>query len=125
MNIPDNLLYTKEHEWVRVEGNTAIIGVTDFAQDQLGDIVFFEIETEGEEFEQGDTFGSVEAVKTVSDMFMPVSGTVSEVNPELEDKPEIVNSDPYGEGWIIKISFSDPGELEGLLKPADYEALIK
>jgi len=125
MSVPNNLLYTKEHEWVRVEGDTGFVGVTNFAQDQLGDIVFFEIETEGEEFEMGDRFGSVEAVKTVSDIFMPVSGTVLEVNPELEDNPEIVNSDPYGEGWIIKISFSNPGELEGLLKPADYEALIK
>ncbi|MFC2121360.1 glycine cleavage system protein GcvH [Bacteroidota bacterium] len=124
MNIPTNLLYTKEHEWIRVEGDMAFVGVTDFAQEQLGDIVFFEIETEGEEFGIGDTFGTVEAVKTVSDMFMPVSGIVEEVNPALEDNPEIVNSDPYGEGWIVKISISDSAELEELLKPDEYQNLI-
>ena len=124
MNIPDNLLYTKEHEWIRVEGDFAYVGVTDFAQEQLGDVVFFEIETEGEEFGLGDTFGTVEAVKTVSDMFMPVSGVVEEVNPALEDNPEIVNSDPYGEGWIIKISISKTAELEELLKPDEYQNQI-
>jgi len=124
MNIPENLLYTKEHEWIRVEGDTAWVGLTDFAQEQLGDIVFFEVETEGEELELAETFGTVEAVKTVSDMFMPVSGTVEEFNPTLEDAPETVNKDPYGEGWIIKISMVNKSELDELLKPDEYKKII-
>ena len=104
MNLPEELKYTKDHEWVRIEGNTATVGITDFAQRELGDIVFVEIETEGESVEQGEIFGTVEAVKTVSDLFMPLTGTVSEVNEELESEPELVNSDPYGRGWMIKIT---------------------
>lgn len=124
MNIPSNLKYTKDHEWILVQGDTAIIGVTDFAQGELGDVVFVEIETEGETLSRGDTFGTIEAVKTVSDLFMPVGGLVAEVNSKLGDEPELVNSDPYGEGWMVKIKISDPAELSGLLTAADYEAMI-
>lgn len=124
MNIPENLLYTKEHEWIRVEGDYAYVGLTEFAQEQLGDIVFFEVETEDEKLEMADTFGTVEAVKTVSDLFMPVSGTVEEFNSVLEDSPEIVNKDPYAEGWIVKISVDDKSQLDNLLKPDDYKKLI-
>lgn len=124
MNIPSNLKYTKEHEWVLLEGDTAKVGVTDFAQGELGDVVFVEIETEGESLEQGDTFGTIEAVKTVSDLFMPLGGEVTEVNPKLEENPEIVNSDPYGEGWMIRIRISDPSEADALMSADDYEALI-
>ena len=106
MNIPADLKYTKDHEWIKVDGDEAIIGITDFAQSELGDIVFVEVETEGESIEQEEVFGSVEAVKTVSDLFMPVSGEVSEFNAELEDRPEVVNQDPYNEGWIIKVKYS-------------------
>ena len=124
MNIPTNLKYTKEHEWVRVEGTTAVIGITDYAQSELGEIVFVEVETVGENLEEGAVFGTVEAVKTVSELFMPVAGTVEELNPALEDAPELVNSDPYGEGWMIKVTLSDAAQLDQLLSADDYAALI-
>ncbi|MCB2206956.1 MAG: glycine cleavage system protein GcvH [Bacteroidetes bacterium] len=125
MKVPANLLYTDDHEWVRVEGDEAVIGITDFAQNELGDIVFVEVETLDEELDKGDTFGTIEAVKTVSDMFMPVGGTVSEVNEALEDTPEIINSDPYGDGWIIKIKIGDVGELDALLDADAYKNSIE
>ena len=124
MNYPENLKYTKDHEWVRVEGDTAIIGVTDFAQGELGDIVFVEVETEGETLGQGDVFGTIEAVKTVSDLFLPVGGEVLAFNATLEDNPELVNSAPYDEDWIIKLKITDVTELDGLLSAEDYKALI-
>ncbi len=125
MKIPADLKYTQDHEWIRVEGDVAVVGVTDFAQGELGDVVFVEIETEGEELEKGETFGTVEAVKTVSDLFMPVSGEVTEVNPALEDEPELVNKDPYGDGWMIKIKISDASELQDLLNAGDYKKMIE
>ena len=125
MNVPANLLYTEDHEWVRVEGDEAFIGITDFAQNELGDIVFVEVETMDEELDKGDTFGTIEAVKTVSDMFMPIGGTVLEVNEALEDTPEIINSDPYGDGWIIKIKIADAGELDALLDADAYKNSIE
>jgi len=124
MNFPENLKYTKDHEWVRVEGNVATIGITDFAQGELGDIVYVEIETEGEELAQEEIFGTVEAVKTVSDLFMPVSGKVLEVNPALQSNPEGVNKDPYGNGWMIKLEMKDAGEVSNLMSAADYKSLI-
>lgn len=124
MNIPENLKYTKDHEWIRVEGDIAVVGITDFAQSELGDIVYVEIETEGESLDQEEVFGSVEAVKTVSDLFMPVSGEVVEVNGDLEDAPETVNSDPYGDGWMVKIKLSDTSELDALLDASAYADLI-
>ena len=124
MNVPTNLKYTKDHEWVLIEGDTATVGVTDFAQGELGDVVFVEIETEGETLAQGDAFGTIEAVKTVSDLFMPVGGEVTEVNAKLEDDPEVVNKDPYGDGWLIRIKMSDAAEADALMSPEDYEALI-
>ena len=124
MNLPEELKYTKDHEWVRIEGNTATVGITDFAQRELGDIVFVEIETEGESVEQGEIFGTVEAVKTVSDLFMPLTGTVSEVNEELESEPELVNSDPYGRGWMIKITIEEESGLGQLLSAAEYAEVI-
>ncbi|MDH5474702.1 MAG: glycine cleavage system protein GcvH [Cyclobacteriaceae bacterium] len=124
MNIPESLKYTKDHEWVKVEGSVATVGITDFAQRELGDIVFVEIETEGEEIEQNDVFGTVEAVKTVSDLFMPLSGTISEINSNLEDTPEVVNEDPYEKGWMIKIELSDESQLDGLLSIEEYKTLI-
>ena len=124
MNIPENLKYTKDHEWIRVEGGEAVIGVTDFAQSELGDIVFVEIETEGEELEKEEVFGTVEAVKTVSDLFMPVSGEVIAFNDELEDAPEKVNEDPYGEGWMIRVKIADLAQLDELLSADDYRNLI-
>jgi glycine cleavage system H protein len=124
MNFPDNLKYTKDHEWVRVEGGTAVVGITDFAQGELGDIVYVEIETEGEELAKEQVFGTVEAVKTVSDLFMPVSGKVLEVNPKLTTNPEGVNKDPYGEGWMIKVQIRDTAELNHLMSAADYRNLI-
>lgn len=124
MSIPANLKYTKDHEWVRVEGDTAVVGITDFAQGELGDIVYVEVETEGETLDQHEVFGTVVAVKTVSDLFLPVSGEIVEFNTNLEGNPELVNSDPYGEGWIIKIKFSDASELDGLLDADGYKAVI-
>ncbi|MEM0939242.1 MAG: glycine cleavage system protein GcvH [Bacteroidota bacterium] len=120
MNIPAELLYTKDHEWVKIEDTIATVGITDFAQGELGDIVYVEIETEGETIDAGEIFGTVEAVKTVSDLFMPVSGEIIEVNEGLESNPESVNTDPYGEGWMIKIKITDKGDL--LISPEDYEA---
>jgi glycine cleavage system H protein len=124
MNIPNQLFYTTEHEWIRVEGDEIVIGVTDFAQGELGDVVFVEIETEGETLSRGDTFGTIEAVKTVSDLYMPVDGEVVEVNSLLEETPEIVNSSPFDKGWMIRVKMSDPGQLEDLLSPDDYRSLI-
>lgn len=124
MNVPDNLKYTKDHEWIRVEGDHAFVGVTDFAQGELGDVVFVEIETEGETLDKEEVFGTIEAVKTVSDLFMPVGGEVVEVNPALEDSPDLVNKDPYGDGWMVKIKISDSSELEELLDQGAYEELI-
>ena len=125
MNIPDSLKYTKDHEWVKVDGDEATIGITEFAQKELGDIVFIEVETEGETLEIGDAFGTIEAVKTVSDMFMPLNGDVLEFNAELESNPEIVNKDPYGEGWIIKIKIADTSELGELLDADAYKELTE
>lgn len=125
MNIPADLKYTKDHEWVRVDGDKAIVGITDFAQGELGDIVFLEIETEGDELAKEEVFGTVEAVKTVSDLFMPVSGTVESFNTELEDAPELVNKDPYGKGWMIKIAMSDSSELDDLMSADEYKDLIE
>jgi len=124
MNIPADLKYTEDHEWVRIEGDTATVGVTDFAQGELGDVVFVEIETEGEELDKGETFGTVEAVKTVSDLFMPVGGEVAEVNEELADEPELVNKDPYGKGWMVKIKVADSSELDDLMSADDYEKMV-
>jgi glycine cleavage system H protein len=125
MKIPADLKYTEDHEWVRVEGDTAVVGVTDFAQGELGDVVFVEIETEGEELDKGETFGTVEAVKTVSDLFMPVGGEVAEVNEELADEPELVNKDPYGKGWMVKIKMADSSELDDLMSAEDYQKMIE
>ncbi|MGV8135841.1 MAG: glycine cleavage system protein GcvH [Mangrovibacterium sp.] len=125
MNLPENLKYTKEHEWIRVEGDIAFVGITDFAQGELGDIVFVEIETAGESLEEGDTFGTVEAVKTVSDLFMPVGGEVLEFNTELENSPELINKDPYEKGWMIRIRISDPAELDGLMDAKAYQAMLE
>ncbi len=124
MNVPENLKYTKNHEWLRLDGNEAFIGVTDYAQGELGDVVFVEVETEGEELEKGDVFGTIEAVKTVSDLFMPVSGKVLEFNAKLEDEPEIINSDPYGEGWLIKLKLDD-GDISDLLDSSQYKSMIE
>ena len=124
MNVPAELKYTKEHEWIRVEGEEAYVGITDYAQSQLGDIVFVEVETEGDNLEAGDTFGSIEAVKTVSDLYMPVSGEVLEFNSELEDQADLVNKDPYGKGWIIKVKIEDEAQLDGLLSADAYKASI-
>lgn len=125
MNLPEDLKYTKEHEWVRVEENIVSVGITDFAQGELGDIVFVEIETEGEDLAKGDTFGTVEAVKTVSDLFMPVGGKVLEFNTGLEDEPELINKDPYGKGWMIKIEMSDAADLDDLMDAAAYQAMLE
>jgi len=125
MNIPDNLKYTKDHEWLQVDGNTVTVGITDFAQGELGDIVYVEIETTGEEVAQGDIFGTIEAVKTVSDLFMPVTGVVEEINSELEDNPEVINEDCYGKGWMVKIKVTGDGnELDHLLSSDDYKDVI-
>lgn len=125
MKLPDNLRYTQNHEWVLVDGDVATVGITDFAQGELGDIVFVEIETEGESLDKGEIFGTVEAVKTVSDLFMPVSGEVVEVNEELADAPEVVNKDPYGKGWMIRIKISDESELDELLSVDEYRKMIE
>jgi glycine cleavage system H protein len=124
MNIPEGLKYTKDHEWVKIEGDVATIGITDFAQGELGDIVYVEVETEGETLDAEETFGTVEAVKTVSDLFMPLSGEVIEFNESLESEPEVVNSDPYGEGWMIKVKMSDPAQADNLLDAAAYKDLV-
>jgi len=124
MNYPDNLKYTKEHEWIRTEGDEAIIGITDFAQHELGDIVYVEIEAIGQELKGGEIFGTVEAVKTVSDLFLPVSGTITELNPKLNANPELVNNDPYGEGWMVKMKLSNPEELNSLMNAQAYQSLV-
>ena len=124
-NVPENLHYSKDHEWVRVEGDTAVVGITDHAQDQLGDVVYVELPKAGEEFEAHESFGSVESVKAVSEIFTPVSGKVAEVNESLNDEPEQVNKDPYGEGWMIKIKLSSAGEVDSLLTAAEYEDFTK
>lgn len=124
MNIPSELKFTKDHEWVRVEGNDAIVGITDFAQSQLGDIVFVDVPTVGETVAQHAVFGTIEAVKTVSDLFCPVGGEVVEFNGALDDTPDAVNRDPYGEGWIIRVAMSDPAQVAALMSAADYKALV-
>jgi glycine cleavage system H protein len=124
MNFPDNLLYTKDHEWVRIEGDTAFIGITDFAQHELGDIVYVDINTVGKSVAQHDVFGTVEAVKTVSDLFSPLSGTVTEFNGALESAPELVNSDAYGQGWMVKLTGFNQDEVSGLMSATDYKALV-
>ena len=124
MNFPENLRYTKDHEWVRLEGDTAIVGITDFAQHELGDIVYVEIETVGQGLNAGDVFGTVEAVKTVSDLYLPVSGTITEINPNLNSSPELVNNDPYGEGWMMKMKLSNSSEIDGLMDAAAYQSLV-
>jgi glycine cleavage system H protein len=124
MNVPGNLKYTKDHEWLRIEGDMAYVGVTDFAQGELGDIVFIEIETVGETMKKEEVFGTIEAVKTVSDMFMPVGGEILEMNPAIEETPDVVNKDPYGNGWMIKIRMTDPSEAGHLLSPEKYRELI-
>lgn len=124
MNFPADLKYTKDHEWIRVEGNEAYIGITDFAQRELGDIVYIDVNSIGQEVEQHSVFGTVEAVKTVSDLFMPVTGTLLEVNSQLDSQPELVNTDPYGNGWMVKITLSDAGQVAELLSAADYQSLV-
>ena len=124
MNFPANVRYTKDHEWIRLEGNTAIIGITDFAQHELGDIVYVDINTVGKALAAEEIFGTVEAVKTVSDLFLPVAGTVAEVNPLLEKQPELVNSDPYGDGWMVKVTVADPASVEALMSSDAYAALV-
>jgi glycine cleavage system H protein len=124
MNFPANLRYTKEHEWISIEGNTATIGITDFAQKELGDIVYVEIETVGKPLEAEAVFGTVEAVKTVSDLFLPIAGTVIEVNPALAANPELVNTDPYGEGWMVKVTVANPDDVNELLDAAAYEKVV-
>ena len=124
MSYPNDLKYTKDHEWLRLEENVAFVGITHFAQSELGDIVFIDVDTEGESLEKEEVFGSVEAVKTVSDLFMPINGEVLEFNEKLEDNPELINSDPYGEGWIIKVSLNDGSDMEDLLSSDDYQELV-
>ncbi len=124
MNIPSELKYTKDHEWIKIEGDTATIGITDFAQGELGDIVYVEVETLDETLDIEEVFGTVEAVKTVSDLFLPLSGEIVEFNEGLEDEPEKVNTDPYGDGWMIKLKFSDASQIDALLSAEDYKALI-
>lgn len=125
MNFPNDLKYTKDHEWIRVEGEFAFIGVTDFAQHELGDIVYVEIDTVGDTLAQEETFGTIEAVKTVSDIFMPVGGEILEVNPKLESNPEVVNQDPYGNGWMIKVRLTNPGEVNDLMTADEYKKTIE
>jgi len=124
MEFPAGLKYTKDHEWIKVDGNVATIGITEFAQRELGDIVYIDITSLGKEVDKDDVFGTVEAVKTVSDLFMPVAGTIDEVNPALDKQPELVNSDPYGEGWMVKATLNDPADLDGLLSAEDYQSLV-
>ncbi len=125
MNIPEKLKYTKEHEWVKIEGNIATIGITDFAQDQLGDVVFIELPNIGDEFDQMQTFGTIEAVKAVSDMYLPLSGKITEVNADLDDNPMVINSDPFGQGWMVKIEIKKTAEIELLLSPEDYKKILE
>lgn len=124
MTFPENLRYTKDHEWIKLDGNVATIGITDFAQSELGDIVYVEIETKGKSLTAETVFGTVEAVKTVSDLFLPVSGTITEINPALEAQPELVNTDPYGEGWMVKMTVDNPDDVEKLMDAAAYEKLV-
>lgn len=124
MNFPENLRYTKDHEWIRVEGNEAIIGITDFAQHELGDIVYVEVETIGKELNAGDIFGTVEAVKTVSDLYLPVAGTVTELNSKLNQNPDLVNTDPYGEGWMVKMKFNNSADIDALMDAKAYQDLV-
>jgi glycine cleavage system H protein len=124
MNFPENLMYTKDHEWILVDGDTATIGITDFAQGELGDIVFVDIQSQGETIGQNEVFGTVEAVKTVSDLYMPVNGEILEVNASLENTPEHVNSDPYGNGWMVKVKITDASQIAGLMSAADYAAMV-
>jgi glycine cleavage system H protein len=124
MNFPDNLRYTKDHEWIKLEGNIATIGVTDFAQRELGDIVYVDINTVGKSLKAEEVFGTVEAVKTVSDLFLPVAGTITEINTALNDKPESVNNDPYGEGWMVKVTVDNPADVEALMDAAAYSASV-
>ncbi len=124
MNVPENLKYTKDHEWVKVDGNIATIGITDFAQSELGDIVFVDINSEGEDLSAQDIFGTVEAVKTVSDLYMPIAGKVIEINPSIDSSPELINSDAYGEGWMVKVEMSNAAEIEGLMSAAEYQDLV-
>jgi len=124
MNVPENLKYTKDHEWVQIDGDVVTIGITEFAQGELGDIVFVEIETEDEELDKEEVFGTIEAVKTVSDLYMPISGKVIEVNPELEDQPDLVNKEPFKGGWMIKVQVADPAELDDLLTAEQYQEVI-
>ena len=124
MNVPANLKYTEDHEWVKVDGDVAVVGITDFAQGELGDVVFVDIQTAGETLDKGETYGTIEAVKTVADAFMPVSGEVLEVNEALDGAPDLVNTDPYGEGWMIKIKFSDASEFDTLLTAEQYKEII-
>lgn len=124
MNFPENLRYTKDHEWIKLEGNTATIGITDFAQRELGDIVYVEIETVGKSLEAEAVFGTVEAVKTVSDLFLPVAGTIKEVNPALNGSPELVNNDPYGEGWMVKMTVNNPADVQSLMDAKAYQNLV-
>jgi len=124
MNFPESLRYTKDHEWIRVEGDVAVVGITDFAQHELGDIVYVEIETTGQQLKAGDVFGTVEAVKTVSDLFLPLDGTIVEVNPKLNTNPDLVNSDPYGEGWMVKMKLDDVASAESLMDAGAYGNLV-
>lgn len=124
MNFPENLRYTKEHEWISVDGNVATVGITEFAQGELGDIIYVDIDSIGKEFSADAVFGTVEAVKTVSDLFLPIAGTITEKNPLLETQPELVNQDPYGDGWMVKMSLSNPAQIEGLMDATAYKALI-
>jgi glycine cleavage system H protein len=124
MNFPDKLRYTKDHEWVKLDGDIATIGITDFAQKELGDIVYVEVETIGKALNAGDVFGTVEAVKTVSDLYLPVSGTITELNPALNNSPESVNSDPYGDGWMVKMKVNNPADVDTLMDAAAYEAMV-
>jgi glycine cleavage system H protein len=124
MNFPENLRYTKDHEWIRLDGDVAIVGITDFAQHELGDIVYVEVETIGQSLEAGSVFGTVEAVKTVSDLYLPLAGTISELNPNLNNNPELVNSDPYGEGWMVKIKLNNVADVDTLMDAAAYQSLV-
>lgn len=125
MNFPENLRYTKEHEWVRVEGDEAVVGITEFAQAELGDIVYVEIETQGQDLDSGAIFGTVEAVKTVSDLYLPVTGTITEVNPKLNSNPELVNKDPYGDGWMIRMKLANPDDIDTLMDASAYQSLVQ